>query len=169
MQSLIEGYPDGLHNQLERAVLEGCQWLLREGFIAFSSKMGEGFFITRRGKRVTEGSDIATYARGNLLPKGVLHPLVIENVYAAFLRGEYDTAVFQAFREVEIAIRTAGEYGAGDVGEKLMRAAFDKDSGPLRDRSVVESERLAVSHLFAGAIGTFRNSTGHRAVNSSSR
>ena len=29
MQSLIEGYPDGLHNQLERAVLEACQWLLR--------------------------------------------------------------------------------------------------------------------------------------------
>ena len=61
-------------------------------------------------------------------------------------------------------MRSAGKYGAGDIGEKLMRAAFDKDNGPLRDPTAVESERLAMSQLFAGAVGVFRNSTGHRAV-----
>ena len=60
---------------------------------------------------------------GNLLPKGLLHPLVIEKVYAAFLRGEYDTAVFQAFREVEIAIRTAGEYGRRRMSAKNFQCA----------------------------------------------
>jgi uncharacterized protein (TIGR02391 family) len=164
LQTLVAGYPEELHDRLERAILEACQWLLREGFIAFSPKPGEGFFITRRGKRVTEAADVSTYARGTLLPKGTLHPLIIEKVYAAFLRGGYDTAVFQAFREVEIAVRTAGKYGAEEIGEKLMRAAFDKDKGPLRDPTTVESERLAMSHLFAGAFGVFRNSTGHRAV-----
>jgi uncharacterized protein (TIGR02391 family) len=164
LKELVGGYPQGFHDRLERAILEACQWLLREGFIAFSAKPGEGFFITRRGKRVTRASDISTYARGNLLPKGVLHPLIIEKVYAAFLRGDYDTAVFQAFREVEIAVRTAGKYAAGEIGEKLMRLAFDKDIGPLRDPTTVEGERLAMAHLFAGAMGVFRNSTGHRAV-----
>jgi uncharacterized protein (TIGR02391 family) len=164
LKALVEGYPQGLHDRLERAILEACQWLLREGFIAFSPRQGEGFFITRRGKRVTDASDISTYARGNLLPKGVLHPLIIEKVYAAFLRGDYDTAVFQAFREVEIAVRSAGKYGDGEIGEKLMRLAFDKDNGPLRDPAAVESERHAMSHLFAGAMGVFRNATGHRAV-----
>jgi len=42
---------------LERGVLEACQWLMREGFMAFSPRSGDGFFITRRGKRVTEAAD----------------------------------------------------------------------------------------------------------------
>jgi hypothetical protein len=45
-----------------------------------------------------------------------------------------------------------------------MRKAFNKDAGPLTDRSAPEAERLALSHLFAGAYGYFRNPTGHRRV-----
>src|SRR5258707_15251261 len=38
LKALVGGYPQGLHERLERAILEACQWLLREGFIAFSAK-----------------------------------------------------------------------------------------------------------------------------------
>jgi hypothetical protein len=34
-----------------------------------------------------------------------LHPSNTTRVNATFLRGDYDTAVFQAFKEVEVAVR----------------------------------------------------------------
>jgi hypothetical protein len=48
-----------------------------------------------------------------------------------------------------------------------MRQAFgsSKTPGPLADMSQVAGEQEAVSHLFAGAIGLFKNPGSHRDVN----
>ena len=45
-----------------------------------------------------------------------------------------------------------------------MRKAFDKTSGPLSDQQQPEAEREALSHLFAGAIGSYKNPHSHRTV-----
>jgi hypothetical protein len=45
-----------------------------------------------------------------------------------------------------------------------MRAAFDPEPGPLTDRSLAKSERESLSHLFAGAIGSYKNPSSHRTV-----
>jgi uncharacterized protein (TIGR02391 family) len=76
-------------------------------------------------------------------------------------RGDYDDAIFFALRAVEKAVRDAAKMGRGDVGEKLMRAAFDPDRGPLTDMRDEQSERLALSHLFAGAFAYYRNRRAH--------
>lgn len=106
-----------------------------------------------------------------MLPKGQLHPVISARVYPAFLRGEYDTAVFQAFREVEIAVRIAGKFSADDIGVALMRAAFrpfepEKSAavGPLTDSKLPIAEQNAMAHLFAGAIGLYKNPQSHRYV-----
>lgn len=88
-----------------------------------------------------------------MLPRQMLHPSIRENVYFNFQRGDYQTTVYCAFREVEIAVR---KRGSEEVGVKLMRAAFHKDNGPLRDPDAEDGEREARAHLFAGA---FLNST----------
>jgi uncharacterized protein (TIGR02391 family) len=157
--------------KVNRALMEAWDWLLYEGFLA---KKGDddtraGTFVTRRGQRVKSQEDFAAYRKNNLLPKGQLHPLIASRVYPAFLRGEYDTAIFQAFREVEVAVRTAGAFSASDCGVELMRAAFrvSKNSappGPLTDAMLPPGEQEAMGHLFAGALGVYRNSTGHRHV-----
>ena len=90
-------------------------------------------------------------------------------VYPAFLRGDYDTAIFQAFKEVEVAVRQAGSFPHDLVGDKLMRAAFataknNLPTGPLTDTQLPVGEQEAAAHLFAGAFGVYRNSTGHRHV-----
>jgi uncharacterized protein (TIGR02391 family) len=107
---------------------------------------------------------LEAYRKANLLPKELLHPVIAQKVYAAFLRGEYDTSVFQAFREVEIAVRAAGGFAPTDVGVALMRKAFDSANGPLADQGSPQAERDALAHLFAGAIGRYKNPTSHRTV-----
>ena len=45
-----------------------------------------------------------------------------------------------------------------------MRKAFDKRTGPLIDPNQPEAEREALAHLFAGAIGSYKNPHSHRTV-----
>lgn len=45
-----------------------------------------------------------------------------------------------------------------------MRRAFDKDNGLLTNKAEPEAEREALAHLFAGAIGSYKNPHSHRTV-----
>ena len=146
--------------------MEAWFWLEREGFLA--PKHGPNrdvFFITRRGKRMKGSADVKAFRKANLLPKGLLHPVIAQKVWGLFLRAEYDTAVFQAFKEVEVAVRKAGNFESTLVGVKLMRRAFDVGKGPLTDLNNQDTgERQALSDLFAGAIGSYKNPHSHRNI-----
>ena len=47
----------------------------------------------------------------------------------------------------------------------LMRKAFESEKGPLSDTSAPKPEQDALAHLFAGAIGSYKNPHSHRTVN----
>lgn len=81
-----------------------------------------------------------------------------------FLRGDYDTAVFRAFKEVEVAVREGAGYDSTQIGVSLMRRAFHPESGPLRDSTAPDAERHGLSDLFAGAMAVFKNPHSHRNV-----
>ena len=83
----------------------------------------------------------------------------------AFIRGDYDTAVFQAFKEVEVRVRKVTSLSQELFGIELMRQAFHSDTGRLTDKNYPKAEREATAHLFAGAIGLFKNPSSHRDVN----
>jgi hypothetical protein len=51
-----------------------------------------------------------------------------------------------------------------DLGVALVRKAFDKDNGALTNQQLVQTEREAMAHLFAGAIGLLKNPHSHRMV-----
>ena len=80
------------------------------------------------------------------------------------MRGDYDTAVFQGFKEVEIAVRKVGNYANTDRGVDLMRKAFHVQNGNLTDLNQQQAEKQARSDLFAGAIGSYKNPGSHRDV-----
>jgi uncharacterized protein (TIGR02391 family) len=80
------------------------------------------------------------------------------------MRCEFDVAVFQAMKAVEVAVREVSELPADLLGTKLMRKAFDPDKGPLTDMDSEHGERDARSALFAGAIGSYKNPHSHRDV-----
>ena len=161
----VEGYPTVFQDQISQALMEAWVWLEREGLIAPRPGQSEGWiFVTRRGQQIKNSKGLASYRRSNQLPKHLLHPVIAQKIWSMFIRGEYDTAVFQAFKEIEVAVRTAGGFSPSDIGEKLMRKAFDVNDGPLTDKNIHEAERLALQHLFAGAIGSYKNPQSHRNV-----
>jgi uncharacterized protein (TIGR02391 family) len=82
----------------------------------------------------------------------------------AFMRGEFDTAAFQAMKAVEVAVRDAAGLADSLVGTKLMQAAFAPDSGPLADMNAELGERLGRMHFFVGAIACYKNPHSHRDV-----
>lgn len=165
LRHTVKDYPDQYQERITQALMEAWVWLEREGLIAPKpGSEGEWVFITRRGRRLKKAADLQAYRRANLLPKHLLHPVIAQKIWSAFVRGEYDTAVFQAFKEVEVAVRNAGGFPLTDYGVALMRKAFDKSTGPLTDSSLPDAEREALSHLFAGAIGSYKNPQSHRNV-----
>ncbi len=157
--------------EVRNALIEAWSWLQGEGFLV-RHPHHDWFMVSRRAKRLQSRDDFAAYRKASLFPKGQLHPLIATRVYPAFLRGEYDTAVFQAFREVEIAVRTAGNFPAEILGTGLMREAFRPDDpkqtavapGPLTDTTLPVAEQQAMASLFAGAIGLYKNPQSHRNV-----
>jgi uncharacterized protein (TIGR02391 family) len=161
----VQGYPSEYRDAIGQALMEAWVWLEREGLIAPKpGTQGEWVFITRRGKRLQSASDLKAYRRADLLPKRLLHPVIAQKVWATFLRGDYDTAVFQAFKEVEVRVREAGGFNAEDIGTALMRKAFDPKQGSLSDKNLPKGERDALAHLFAGSIGSYKNPHSHRNV-----
>lgn len=158
-------YPQEYHHRIAEVLMEGWMWLEREGFLAPKpGQTGNWYFITRRGNKINEASDLEAYQKSNLLPKKQLHPLIAQKVWATFLRGDYDTAVFQTFKEVEVSVRNVGGFAAEDIGASLMRKAFAAEEGPLADKSSPKAEQEALAHLFAGAIGSYKNPHSHRSI-----
>lgn len=144
------------------ALLEAWAWLVREGFLIATKD--DTYFISRRGRKLKGRQDLEAYRKSNILPKESLHPVIADRVWPNFIRGEYETAVFQAFKEVEVAVRMAGKFQATDMGTDLIEKAFNYNSGPLTDMALPEAERQAMLALFAGAVGLFKNPSSHRHI-----
>ncbi len=162
----VKAYPRQVQDEVSRALMEAWIWLEREGFLAPKpGDSGNWVFITRKGQRLKDSADFGSYRQSNLLPKKLLHPIIAQKVYHLFLRGDYDVAVFQAFKEVEVAIRDTGDYTEDDRGSyQLMRKAFHPETGKLNDANQSADEKQATSDLFAGAMGLFRNPHAHQNI-----
>ena len=46
-----------------------------------------------------------------MLPRDVLHVRIADKIWMAFMRGEFDVAVFQAMTTVEVSVRDAAGLG----------------------------------------------------------
>lgn len=165
LPSTVKEYPSEHQDNIIKALREAWQWLEIEVLIVrnptFSS---DRVFISRQGQKLKNAVDVEAYRRANLLPKDLLHPALATEVWYAFSRGNYSSAVLLAFKEVEVAVRDAGGYPAASYGVDLMRQAFHANQGPLTDCNQPQPEREATAHLFAGAIGLYKNPHSHRNV-----
>ncbi len=164
LPSRFTDYPSH-QDQIAEAVMEAWCWLEREGFLAAKPGLqGEWVFVTRRGQKIENQVDLDSYRRSDLLPKRHLHPIIAQKIWATFLRGDYETAVFQSFKEVEVAVQDAGKFKPEDHGLPLIKKAFDPEKGTLTNKELPKSEREALCNLFLGAIGSYKDPHSHRNV-----
>jgi uncharacterized protein (TIGR02391 family) len=114
-------------------------------------------------------------ALSTILTSGMIHPkpsglsLVVRDaelraaVASSFTCRDYNSAIFHAFRVVEMRVRQHSGLAEAH-GVRLMRMAFHPDGGPLRNAGKVRGERQAISDLFAGAMGALRNPVAHQEI-----
>jgi uncharacterized protein (TIGR02391 family) len=164
MQRTVQEYPPAYHERLLKALMTGWGYLEREGLIAEMPTKPGWYFITDKGKTIRSREDLNAYRASTTLPKYLLHPVIAKKVDVAFQNAEYDTAVFQALREVEVAVRNVSGFLPTDIGPALMRKAFDPKTGPMRDDSAIDIEKIAIADMFAGLIGAYKTPRSHRHV-----
>ncbi len=161
------GYPRDKWDELGAAVSEAFAWLGAQGLIVppvDNISSGAGWrVLSRRARRFESEADFESFTTARRLPRELLHPALAEDVWLSFVRGKFAAAVFEAMRAVEIAVRDAGSYTARDIGTALIRKAFGK-TGKLGDAQADPVEEDALEHLFAGAIGSYKNPHSHRNV-----
>jgi Protein of unknown function (Hypoth_ymh) len=162
-------YPPGSKRNVELVIAEALSWLAVQGLlIPDPGQPSPGFYVpTRRARGLRTRADVDAYRKGRILPDDLLPPLFTEKVVPLFRRGDYDVAVLQAFKEIEVAVRKAANakgagYADSEIGTTLMRKAFHPDTGPLTDKGKLAAEREAEMHLFSGAIGHAKNPPSHR-------
>jgi uncharacterized protein (TIGR02391 family) len=154
-------------DQVEKVLIEALHWLEVNAILlpAPGTNGRNGFrFIGRRGNDFIDRGRFDNFQRAAAFPKTLLHHSIADRVWISLARGELADAVFVAFRTVEEAVRAAGDFACTDIGVDLMRKAFHADNGPLTDTEQPKPEREALAHLFAGAIGSYKNPHSHRTV-----
>lgn len=161
------GYPQVRKRDAELALAEAWNWLSVQGLLIpepGTNGNSGWMFLGRRARTILASDTFKTYVRSVAFPKTLLHPTIADEVWLDIIRGDIETAVFKSFRAVEVAVREAGHFADTDIGTALMRKAFDKTTGRLSNTQQPEAEREALAHLFAGAIGSYKNPHSHRTV-----
>jgi uncharacterized protein (TIGR02391 family) len=148
--------------QIAERFMEAWSWLEREGFIAHkpNDMHGMSFFVTRAGKHVAAEENFEAWRKAAVFPDG-LDPIIMRTVKPLFVRGDYETAVFRAFKEVEVRVRRKDASLASDYGADLMNKAFGP-SGPLMKSN--KKDKAAARDLFVGAFGLCRNPSAHHEI-----
>lgn len=161
---------DGLPLRGETALAwaEAWAWLRQNGLVI--AKPGEssahGVQLSRLGRdlnrRIQDGSSVLADVESRRLVSQVT-AAELERARGYFISGDFETAPFSAMRAVEIAVREQAGLPDELIGVALVREAL-KGGGPLDPGTDVVAERDARAHLFAGAMGLFKNPSSHRPV-----
>ncbi|GGD19746.1 TIGR02391 family protein [Pyruvatibacter mobilis] len=157
----------GHSEDLMVAISEAWSWLVSECLIVPDPRQastGIWYRPARRARKAAEEATLEAYIRSSALPAELLHPRIQERALPIFRQGDFDTAVFCAFKQVEVAVREACGYSESDFGRPMMRKAFAKIDGPLTDANMPVAEQESLAELFAGAIGSYKNPSSHRTV-----
>lgn len=163
-RSGVPRYPPARCVEVELACREAWQWLVAT--MLLMPLDGTWMVFSRRGAQLATGhrEDFDRFTAAAAFPKSLVHASIADKVWVNLARGDLDTAVFAAFKAVEEAVRAAGRFTPTDYGTDLMRKAFRPKTGPLTNPSQPDAEQEALMHLFAGAIGSYKNPHSHRTV-----
>jgi len=140
-------------------------WLETNGLICRHPEQNDGWYVpTSRGREIRDHRELRQLISNQELPETLLHCELLTNVRPLFLQSRFETAVFEAFKALEVAIRIASKLGADMIGVQLASRAFHPEDGPLTDKYAERGERVALMNLMTGALGSYKNPASHRRV-----
>ena len=158
-------YETGAAPGVAFALAEAWTWLETNGLLCRDlARDGDWYLPTKRAYALKDRMGIRALVAGEQLPEHFLHETFVATVRPLFLQSRFETAVFEAFKAVEVAIRDAGGYGPEVIGVPLASKAFHPDDGPLTDTNLDRGERVALMNLATGSIGSYKNPSSHRKV-----
>jgi hypothetical protein len=117
-------YPSNRMNDIELALREAWAWLEGAALLIPDAGFVEPHslrILSRKADKLARETDIRRVFSARRIPKELLNPRIREDVWALYHRGKYDTAVFEAMKAVEVAVRDAADLTSADIGVKLMR------------------------------------------------
>jgi Protein of unknown function (Hypoth_ymh) len=165
----VGSYDIGKRSAVDRAISRAWKKLEDAGLIEepdpYNGKNGFRV-VSQSGRAAILKDDVAGAKARSMFTREMFHPSLPDAAWNAFRAGYYDTAVFEAFKAVEVAVLKKGLRKNGIVegehGVRLMKKAFDPDAGPLTDMGAKTPARKARRcELFTGAMGELRNPKAH--------
>jgi uncharacterized protein (TIGR02391 family) len=124
----------------------------------------EAFYPTKTGFRFLESEFRRVVKEYTLTPETYLHPQIAKRCLPMLKTGPLESAVIEAFKLVEICVRNRSGAPGDEVGVRLLRRAFNPNTGPLTDLDLPMAEREAFANYLVGAYGFYRNPCSHRDV-----
>jgi uncharacterized protein (TIGR02391 family) len=92
-----------------------------------------------------------------------IHPDIYDKCWRLYKSGDYDNAILNATKALEVAVRTKANLPDHLVGKDVMAQAFKPDD-PILSYSIVRSEQEGMMALSRGIIMVFKNPQSHRFV-----
>ncbi len=124
----------------------------------------EIFHPTKYGFQFPEREFKKVINNWTIMPTAYIHPDVMEKSFKLISDRQFESAVLQAFKTIEIKIREKLKLKNDEYGVSLIRKAFHPKNGKLTDLSLPFSEREALSNFVAGAYGLYKNPCSHREI-----
>ena len=124
----------------------------------------EQFFPTKIGFRFLESEFRRLIKNYTLMPETYVHPVIVDKCFGLLNSGEYESAVNAAFKAIETTTRDKIGAPYDMVGERLLKKAFNPESGILTNYELPKVERFAFLNYITGAFSYYRNSSSHREV-----
>ncbi len=156
-------------DELKTKLRQAWNWVEQQGYVApaHGQHGGNWKVITDEGWRIAhsrEGDDTLRRVQAAAQLTIDLHPRLQEaGVEATFRAGDTDSAIRDAFADLEDTVRTLSGYSTAEYGVRMMSKAFAK-TGPLG--SVLDHHyQVGIQRMFEGAFAILRNPAGHGATN----
>lgn len=122
------------------------------------------FHPTKVGFRFPEREFRRVIEKYVLMPESYIHPIIVKKCFSLLKNNEYESAILQAFKAIETAIRKKIKAPPDQFGERLIKLAFNPENGKLTNLKLPKSERFAFCNYITGAFSYYRNPSSHRDI-----
>jgi uncharacterized protein (TIGR02391 family) len=152
------------HDCALRSVAEGWSWLERYGLIVNDPGQSSGVhrMLTRRAEAIKNEDDFRAFRKENQTVYDLLDKTTRGKIWPMYVRGDYDIAIAQAFKEVEVTMRSKADLKQSDFGERLIKKFFSRFRLPGTFDENELGKQSAEERVFLGAFGMYRNPATHQ-------